>query len=322
MNVAKKLESISRLASSEDLTGQQKLSSIKQTLLIGENRSKEEILSSVFMVVAGISLIVFMVIMEATYYQTQEIGDWKMRAILALAGGAMSVGFTGNINIKLHWIQASGSLAVVLLFYFVTPISMEREVPDTSGTSIGIDNGLSTIDLSLIKSVYAQDIDEDNLGIQMNESVSNEKEMVAADSKAPEITSSDVGEDAVTTGYDVPENEVIQEQKGYIYRVVYPIGIDELKNKSVQVSEAFENEQDAGNVKVYSVGSMLRAPINAFLYDGEYDIEVRYHRLIDHRSISSIEEILEAISDGSDTVVKTVVTNPRNSDIEISITPK
>lgn len=230
MRLKSLLDSIARITQSKDLTEVQKIRNIKDELLIGQNRSREEVLSSVFMVTIGVVLILVMAMIEANYYADQEIGTWKMRSILALAAGAMSVGFTGNINIKFHWVQASGSLAVVFLFYFVNPGSIDKQI--TSATNMG---------LSIFPSAQA------------------------ATSK-------------------------LNETEKFTLKIVYPIGIRELKQESFSLRNRLG--ASASEVSVYSRGSYFRAPINALRYDGEFDFVVTYHHLVDKESIESLERLL------------------------------
>lgn len=253
----KKMDAISRIAGVEGLTDAEKLRNIRETMLIGQNRTKEEIYSSVFMVLIGTALIVFMVVMESIYYQS-EIGDFKMRVILALAGGAMAVGFTGNINIKLHWVQASGSIAIVFLIYFVNPGAIEREVVSLSGLSSDQSSRsiASRVTDFLIPSTYAEESIE---AVALRET---EK---------------------------LPNSEL----SNYNFRVLYPIGVEELKEKSLEVGELLRADDGSNQSRVYSIGSFFRAPVNAYLFDQEYSVEIEYNRLVGEDAIESLVTSLE-----------------------------
>lgn len=231
------------------------------------------------MVVAGLLLIVFMVWMEATYYATQEIGDWKMRAVLALAGGAMAVGFTGNINIKLHWVQASGSLAVVLLLYFVNPVQIEREIvpPDVVGT------GAHNTGFWIVGSAYAQD-----------PSSAGEAPTHAQASNAPK----------------------------YKMRIDYPIGIKDLKTQSFDLRADLKGQWETQEVKVYSIGSKLRAPVNFITYDGLKEVQIKYNRLVSPSAVRDIKRTLEAKYKDTKVKVSAEEGVTRDSDIQIQLVPK
>lgn len=299
MNIDKKLENIKRVADSNSLNPADKIRNIKHHLLVGENRSKEEVMSSVFMVVVGVALIIFMVSMEAIYYQTQEIGDWKMRSILALAAGAMAVGFSGNINIKFHWVQASGSLAVVFLFYFVAPASYQHQVEilqesQTAGGSV------SVISL-LFPTAYAEG--SEDFGAE-----------IGAGSAATEVSQG--------SGGDVSGTLSGKSQVRYAYKIVYPIGVDELKDRSLQIGKYIQQEQDPDRVAIYSQGSFLRAPVNTLLYDDKFDIQIKYNRLVDSEKLESFRASLANKVVGEGASISASIGAAGDADIVVELVPK
>ncbi len=274
MKLMEKIERILTLAKSADLTPQEKIKNIKQMLLIGENRSKEEIRSSIFMVTVGILLIVFIIVMDS-YFLGAVIGDWEMRVILALAAGSMAVGFTGNINIKLHWVQASGSLAIVVLFYAWQPDPIKKPVAS------------SFIGIGLFPEVYAQDV-EFSVADDLEESASGNEDFVNIDDV--EVQS------LVDEGF-------FQSPAGvwdYEFEINYPIGIGELKQQSINLSQAISSEkQNTGlvndEVEVYSLGSYFRAPLNALIYDGTYHVVIEPKKYVNPNSVVEIREQLEEL---------------------------
>lgn len=299
MNIDKRLENIKRVADSNSLNPVDKIRNIKHHLLIGENRSKEEVLSSVFMVVVGVALIIFMVSMEAVYYQAQEIGDWKMRSILALAAGAMAVGFSGNINIKFHWIQASGSLAVVFLFYFVAPASNQHQV-ETLQESRTIDGSASVISF-LLPPAYAEGAEDFN-------------ERIGAGSVA--------AEENRDSGSDVPVSSLGKPRVRYTYKVVYPIGVGELKGRSFQIGKYIQQEQDPDRVAIYSQGSFLRAPVNTLLYDDKFDIKIKYNRLVNSEQLEDFRASLANKISSEGASISASVGTAGDADIVVELVPK
>ncbi len=247
MSTLDRLNNIKRIANSDDLTPTEKLRTIRQGLLIGHNLSKDEIRFSMVMVIVGMLLIMFMVAMESYSANITFLSDSNARIILALAGGAMAVGFTGNINIKLHWVQASGSLAITVMIYFVDPKPIESEqLPPVSSQQEGV--WLP----QLFSAAYAQNVS------------------LPVDTPSAESTAVE----------EIP----------YTYKLTYPRGVSELKSASFKLGSLIKTEESVASLKVYSKGSVFRAPVNALLYDDEFDISIKYNRLVDDKRIDVLKE--------------------------------
>jgi hypothetical protein len=282
VSLDEKVNKIKELVGAEALTSADKIRNIKHHMLIGENRSKEEVLSSVFMVLIGLTLIIFSVGMEAFYYQAQEIGNWKMKSIFALAAGAMAVGFTGNINIKFHWVQASGSLAVVLLFYFISPWSLENRV--SNAQSVEEPGTVGFVPSFFISTSYADGYNQ----LGSNNFVAEEQQNVGIN---------------------------------YEYKLVYPIGVEELKQESFRLKNIIQ-ETEPNKVKVYSLGSIFRAPVNALLYNNNYDISIRHNRLVNKKALDEFEKFISQNLDLTNTNINVYEGTSTDADIVLEINPK
>ncbi|PCK07969.1 MAG: hypothetical protein COA42_11595 [Alteromonadaceae bacterium] len=296
MTIVKKIESIARIIKVDKLTPEEKYRNIRQTLLIGENRTKEEVFSSIFMVIVGMLLIVFMVGMESIYYETQQIGGWKMRTVLALAGGAMAVGFSGNINIKFHWVQASGSLAVVLLIFLVDPGSLEKSEGKPSSLKTINNDGTSLLRNFFLSSAYAQTGE--------------------ATEKNDDTESSTVGGASALT-----EIETAPAVVNYNFKITYPIGVSELKSESFRLGEILVASEEPNDVEVYSIGSIFRAPVNALIYNENYNIKIKYNRLVDIESVASVVKSLGSAKSYLGSKIEASEAVLYNSDILIELQP-
>ena len=321
LKIKAKIEAIKRISGSNDLKDDEKYTSIRQIMLIGTNLSNGEIAFSVFMVLVGFGLIVFDSLTTPSIVLADSIDSFQFRltVILSLAAGSMAVGFTGNINMKLHWVQASGSLAIMIIILVTSPFLNERVQANANSPS----ELKLPFSLPFISSVYADNYPQAEIEFTLTDKLD-----MAENTSTLQVSSkvqSDFDFDRFPAGQSGVLGEVVNTQKTpeikYDYKITYPIGISNLKMESFDISNELYQMNQIGEVRVYSQGSVFKAPINAWSYDGEYDIRIFYNKLVDPQAIKSTENSLMKLYKSNDVKIESFSTNPRST-IEVQLVPK
>ncbi|MBU2512224.1 hypothetical protein KJ966_12870 [bacterium] len=254
MSQDKKIEEIKEILDS-DLESRSIIKKIKSALLIGDDRTMREIVSSFLMVLIGIALIVFIVLIRFEYGNEVKLQEWLLKSIVALAAGCMAVGFSGNINIRFHWVQASGSLAIVVLFYATSPVSNSSEV--TSNTDGGyLINGLTA------NVAYAQE---------------------SPAQTPPDQTARQI---------QLPKTDYLDRNKTTI-RINFPTGLDSLKKQSLEYKDALKEFEFLKEARVFELGSIFSVPLNKLIGSEGFYFKIVYHKSVNDYRIREISEMLK-----------------------------
>ncbi len=281
MNPDKKIVQINKILSDYEKP-KDAIKEIKTTLLVGDNRSMREIVSSFIMVIVGIFLIYLSInVLIGTWGNirpaliNEDLLGWLTCTVTSIAAGCIAAGFTGNINIKFHWVQASGSLAIVVLLLITNPYQYKKEVRVKD---------LGNLSIPLLSS---------NIAI----------------AQEPDITSDRI-ENTSTSSSD--------ESKKLIVHFKFPTGLDYLQSQALILSQTFDYYPYVKETKVFKVGTILSVPYNKLIGDDNYYIKIIYNKLISDNQINEVKRVLKQSNSGRKVIAEI---GNKQSDIEINLIP-